>query len=121
MNTLGIQVQTLPQTGSYVVNVTGSLDMKTAMDLEQKCNSLLDRREEVLVLDFSKVDYINSQGLAVLLQLQKILSPKGGGIMVTGLNDRVEKVFVTTGVHKVVALYPSVDEALAQDPLFHKR
>ena len=41
--------------------------------------------------------------------------------MVCGLIDRVKKVFLTTGVNKVISLYTNVQDALANDPLFQAR
>lgn len=121
MSMFGIQVQALSQLGNFLLTISGSLDMRTAMDLEQKCSELLVKKDEKLILDFTRVDYINSQGLAALLQLQKTLNAKGGGVVVASLSERVEKVFIATGVHKVISLYGSVADALAQDSLFQKR
>ncbi len=120
MDTFGIKVETLTRPGTYLVKPRGSIDMKTAPELEQACERLLTSGEERLLFDFAEVEYINSQGLGVLLQLQKSLSVKGGGVMVAGLSDRVKKVFETTGIHKVMNLYDRPKDALMQDQLFRE-
>jgi anti-anti-sigma factor len=120
MQTFGVQIENLPRAGSYLVKAQGSIDMKTAPELELACERLLVRGEERLLFDFTNVEYINSQGLGVLLALQKSLSAKGGGVTVAGLSERVRKVFETTGIHKVMNLYDRPKDALAQDQLFRE-
>ena len=120
MYVFAIQIQNLPRADSFLVKAQGSIDMKTAPELEAACNRLLSKGEERLLFDFSNVEYINSQGLGVLLHLQKVLSAKGGGVTVAGLSDRVKKVFLTTGIHKILNLYEDTSEALAHDQLFRE-
>jgi len=120
MNAFSVQVQNLPGIGRYRVTATGAIDMKTAPELEAACQRLLSQGDTRLLLDFSGVEYINSQGLGVILQLQKQLSVRSGGVAVAGLNERVKKVFTMTGVHKVVSLYEDAQDALDQDELFKK-
>ena len=51
---------------------------------------------ETLTFDFSKLAYISSAGLRVLLSAHKTMSPKGG-MKVTNVNDIVQEVFEVTG------------------------
>ncbi len=120
MNPFAIAVQRLPRPDSYMIKVAGSVDMKTAIELEQACNRLITTGEERLLFDLSTLEYINSQGLAVLLELQKQLSSKHGGVVVGGSTDRVKKVLMATGIYKVVTLYDNPAEALSRDELFTK-
>jgi len=120
MQAFGIQIETLPGTGNSLVKAQGSIDMKTAPELEQACERLMARGEMRFLFDFTQVEYINSQGLGVLLYLQKALTAKGGGVTVAGLSDRVRKVFETTGIHKVLNLYDRPTDALTQDQLFRE-
>lgn len=118
MDAFGIQIENLTRPGTYLVKIRGAIDMKTAPELEHACERLLVRNDARLLFDFSNVEYINSQGLGVLLQLHKTLSDGGGGVTVAGLSERVKKVFETTGIHKIMNLYDHPQDALAQDQLF---
>lgn len=120
MDKFSVEVRNLPGRGCYWVLTSGAVDMKTAPELEAACRRLMLRGEARLLLDFAGVDYINSQGLGVILQLQKQLGDQSGGLVVAGLQDRVKRVFTMTGVHKVIALYDNAKDALEQDELFDR-
>jgi anti-sigma B factor antagonist len=120
MNGFSVQIQNLPRPDSYLVKTVGSVDMKTAQELESACEALLSKGQERLLFEFSGLDYINSQGLGVLLSLQKQLSAKGGGVVVVGMTERVKKVFITTGVRSLIRTYEDTQEALTTDKLFRE-
>ncbi len=73
----------------------GRLDTVTAPELEAELKASLDDAES-LVLDFSKLDYISSAGLRVLLSAHKVMAGKGG-MKVTHVNEIVAEVFEVTG------------------------
>ena len=77
------------------IALEGRLDTMTAPELEAELNQSLDG-VETLTLDFSKLDYISSAGLRVLLSAHKIMSGKGG-MKVTHVNEIVQEVFDVTG------------------------
>ncbi len=77
------------------IALEGRLDTMTAPELEAELNQSLDG-VETLTLDFSKLDYISSAGLRVLLSAHKIMSGKGG-MKVTHVNEIVQEVFEVTG------------------------
>ncbi len=73
----------------------GRLDTVTAPELEKELKESLDGAER-LILDFSKLDYISSAGLRVLLSAHKMMVGKGG-MKVTNVNEIVAEVFEVTG------------------------
>ena len=73
----------------------GRLDTTTAPELEQELKGSMDGAE-TLVLDFSKLDYISSAGLRVLLSAHKTMNAKGG-MKVINVNEIVKEVFDVTG------------------------
>lgn len=82
--------------------VAGRLDTVTAPELEKELQSSLESAE-TLTLDFSKLDYISSAGLRVLLSAHKVMSRKGG-MKVTGANEVVREVFDVTGFADILTL-----------------
>ena len=77
------------------INLEGRLDTMTAPELEAELNQSLGSVNE-LIFDFSKLDYISSAGLRVLLSAHKAMSGKGG-MKVTNVNEIVQEVFEVTG------------------------
>ena len=81
--------------GALEIALEGRLDTMTAPELEAELNSSL-KSADSLVLDFSKLNYISSAGLRVLLSAHKIMSGKGG-MKVKNVNEIVQEVFDVTG------------------------
>ena len=73
----------------------GRLDTTTAPQLENELKDALDKAD-TLVLDFSKLEYISSAGLRVLLSAQKVMTYKGG-MTIRHVNDAIMEIFEVTG------------------------
>ena len=84
------------------IALEGRLDTMTAPELEAELNQSLANAES-LTLDFSKLDYISSAGLRVLLSAHKVMSAKGG-MKVTNVNEIVSEVFEVTGFADILTI-----------------
>lgn len=67
----------------------------------------------IILLDFTKVDYINSSGIALVIQLMIEASGAGQKVYAFGLSPHFTKVFTMVGITKYAGLFPSQSEALA--------
>ncbi len=85
------------------VAVEGRLDTVTAPDLEAELKVALDGAKE-LVMDFTKLEYISSAGLRVLLSAFKKMDAKGGKMKVTNINEMVREVLDVTGLMSVLTV-----------------
>ena len=68
---------------------------------------------KLVLLDFSKVDYINSSGIALVIQMMIEASDSAQKIYAFGLSAHFTKVFTMVGIPNYAQLYSSQDEALA--------
>ena len=87
---------------SLAVAVEGRLDTTTAPELEAKLKKSMESAES-LVLDFSKLEYISSAGLRVLLAAHKTMSGKGG-MKIIHANEIVREVFDVTGFSDILTI-----------------
>ncbi len=82
------------------IELVGRLDTTTAPELDEEVKNALDGVEK-LVFDFTKLEYISSAGLRVLLAAHKIMS-KQGEMILTNVNDDVKEVFEITGFVEIL-------------------
>lgn len=68
--------------------------------------------ERALVLDFSRVDYISSVGLRVLMMASKQLRARGGRIAIAALQPAVREILEIARFQHVVEIFPTLQEAL---------
>ncbi len=80
----------------------GRLDTITAPELEAELKKSLGDAE-TLCLDFTKLDYISSAGLRVLLSAHKVMSAKGG-MKIVNVNEIVKEVFEVTGFADILTI-----------------
>ena len=87
---------------ALTIALEGRLDTTTAPELEQELKNSFDGID-ALTLDFSKLDYISSAGLRVLLSAHKAMSAKGG-LKVIHVNEIVNEVFEVTGFSDILTI-----------------
>jgi anti-sigma B factor antagonist len=68
---------------------------------------------KLILLDFTKVDYINSSGIALVIQLLIEASNSGQKVAAFGLSPHFVKVFTMVGITKYAGLFPGQAEAIA--------
>ena len=80
---------------ALTIALAGRLDTTTSPELEETLAASLDG-VTALVFDFTKLDYLSSAGLRVLLSAQKRMN-KQGTMKLVHVNDAVKEVFEITG------------------------
>ena len=83
-----------------LIFVEGRLDTVTAPQLEEDVKSSLEGIT-VLTVDLSKLDYISSAGLRVMLSMQKRMNEQGS-MTVRGVNETVAEIFEVTGFSDIL-------------------
>ncbi len=73
---------------------------------------LPDTAKKILV-DFSNVEYLNSSGIALVIQMMIAASKKGQSIQTFGLTPHFQKVFTMVGMTKYTKLHPDEQAACA--------
>jgi anti-sigma B factor antagonist len=72
------------------------------------------RREgaPTMILDFSGVPYLDSSGLGCLVSAYTSCSKAGRRVALTGVNQRVRKVFEITKVEQIFLMFPTLADAI---------
>jgi anti-anti-sigma factor len=76
----------------------GSIDTRSALDLERKVLELLSGGARQFAVDFSGVQLITSAGLRVLIMLARRLQAVEGELVLCALTDQVKTVFEIAGL-----------------------
>lgn len=76
-------------------------------------HSLPKDKTKIILLDFTKVDYINSSGIALVIQMLIEAANSGQKVYAYGLSPHFTKVFTMVGITKYAGLFPDQNAALA--------
>lgn len=75
------------------IRLSGRLDAESAPEVERRVRRALDEGRRRLLFDLSRLDYISSAGLRVILMALKTLGPRGGRVVLCGPTAHVREVF----------------------------
>jgi anti-sigma B factor antagonist len=96
-----------------VIAVGGEVDVYTAPQLRDTITELVGAGAYRLVVDLSRVEFLDSTGLGVLVGGLKKVKAHDGSLDLVCTSERLLKIFTITGLAKVFTIHDSTDAALA--------
>lgn len=98
--------------GTTVLSVAGELDVSAAPVLSEKLNELIRTGTGDVVVDLKRVSFVDSTGLAVLLNgLRRLTRARRRMAVVIG-NSAVRRAFEVTRLHWTFDVFDDVESAL---------
>ena len=97
---------------SYVVALTGEVDMYEAPALERDLAKIARRGGRRVIVDFSSADFIDSTVLALLVREVERLRPAGGDLLVVSSDPRILRAFRITGLDGMFTIEPNLEQAV---------
>jgi anti-anti-sigma factor len=94
-----------------IIRLTGLLDAFSEATFRKVLGKLIDEAPANMILDLSKIDFVDSSGLGALVQLVKKAQTAGGLLQIVS-NPRVTQTVKLVRLEKFLSLQPSVDAAL---------
>jgi anti-anti-sigma factor len=91
----------------------GRIDTLAADEVDKTLQSAVVGGNNKIVVDMSKVDYINSSGLRALAAALVKCRDEGGDMKLAALNERVARVFEIIGFDILMSLHDTSDAAVA--------
>jgi anti-sigma B factor antagonist len=96
-----------------VLPLEGEIDLHVSPRVAASLEAMIADKPPRIVIDLSRVNYIDSSGLAVLVEAMQNVEEYGGKFAVAGLQESVRSIFETARLDQVFLIYPHVDAALA--------
>jgi anti-sigma B factor antagonist len=96
-----------------VLEVGGEVDVYTAPRLRERLVELVEAGARKVIVDLSRVEFLDSTGLGVLVGALKRLRAAGGTLALVCGHERLLKIFRITALDRVFALYDTVEAATA--------
>ena len=91
----------------------GRLDSGNAGSFESVVMGHIRSGERRLIVDFSRLDFISSSGMRVLLIAAKALQASKGTLVLCSMKDHIEEVFQISGFSQIIPIEQSRETALA--------
>lgn len=89
--------------GCLTISMPRELDHHSAEQLRMEADLLIDSyRVRSLVFDFSGTEFMDSSGIGVLIGRCRNMNYCGGRVKAQHMNDRIQKIFRISGLHKLM-------------------
>jgi anti-sigma B factor antagonist len=97
--------------GTKVVSASGAIDALTAPAVRDAINSVLEGGPQALVIDLTRVDFLGSVGLEILVTTRQAVAETTPVIVVAD-GPITRRPIELTGVDEFLPLYPTLSAAL---------
>jgi stage II sporulation protein AA (anti-sigma F factor antagonist) len=97
------------QDGRLTVALTGEIDHHCAKNYIQSIEAKIEAYiPQICVLDFQEVSFMDSSGIAVVINALRSMTRIEGQLLLTGLSEQPMKVFRASGIDQLVEIREAV-------------
>jgi anti-sigma B factor antagonist len=96
-----------------VLPLKGEIDLHVSPVVTASLNAMIEKKPDRMVIDLSEVTYIDSAGLAALIQAMQKVEAYGGKFSLAGLQETVRSIFEISRLDQVFQIFPDTVAALA--------
>ena len=107
-----LKVRSRREGGAIVLSAEGEVTVFSSPALREVLRRAADEKPGRLVLDLSQTSYIDSSGVATLVEALQSVNRHKGQLVLAGMNDRVRGVFEIARLDTVFRIASDVQEAL---------
>ncbi len=98
---------------NLIVKITGDIDHHSSGEIRDKVEKDFSRENAKNILfDFSNVSFMDSSGIGMIIGRYKHIEQLGGKVFACCIRDDIKRIFMISGLHKLINMYSSIDEAL---------
>jgi stage II sporulation protein AA (anti-sigma F factor antagonist) len=98
-----VTVKVEDKEGVLVAWLSGELDHHTADTVRTELDTALNRRRGgKVVLDMSRLTFMDSSGIGVVLGRYKKVKDAGGRLSVRGLSDKMDRILRLAGIYTII-------------------
>ena len=108
-----MQIKEVENNGVTILVIEGDIDLNSSPQMRTKFGELIQRQAVKIVINFGKVDYIDSSGLATLVEMLQRLKKSQGQMRLAHMSEKVKNLFEVTKLDKLFRIYNSEVEAMA--------
>ena len=98
--------------GLTVCHIDGEVDINSSPDIKKSFDKLISKKTPKVVINLSKVAYVDSSGLATLVEILKNMRTYGGRMRLANLSPKIKSLFEITKLEKLFDIQPTEEDAV---------
>jgi anti-sigma F factor antagonist len=109
-----MQVKVSSRGSNIIVSLIGELDHHSAQVVRNKIDAeIVKASTKAVVIDFSKITFMDSSGIGVVVGRYKNLKELNGYLVLVGLSPQIKRIFEMSGILRQIRVFDSIDMAIS--------
>lgn len=111
---LALQVILKKNGRTLIAQLIGELDHHSAVEVRETLeNAIKSKAIQNLIFDFSKLNFMDSSGIGVIIGRYKLIKALGGTVNVVCANRQMDRLMTMSGLKKLIDVYSDLDQAIS--------
>ena len=95
-----------------IVTISGRLVATDAPEARENLKAIVEAGNGKLIIDLSRVSFIDSSGLSVLISAFKLIRAKDGRMLLSGISKNVQTLLELTRLSEIFEMFASTEAAV---------
>ncbi len=110
--TMGVQIDTRIRNDAHIIDVDGEVDLYSSPAMRKQIfETIKQHRPKVIVIELTQVSYMDSSGIATLVEGLQLSKEYKTRFKLVGLSQHVLEVFQLARLERVFEIYSTEDDA----------
>jgi anti-anti-sigma factor len=101
-----------PSDGLYVLSLTGEMDIASAPELAVRLETLNSAESQHVIVDLSRLTFIDSSGINALVVAAKAIKAEGGEMTLVAPTPHTQRIFEIVHLSDVLSIEESLEAAV---------
>ena len=107
-----IEIKTRQVNDATILSPLGEIDLSRAPSFRTHISSVQSQRPKKLIIDLSGVPYMDSSGVATLVEAMQNARRNGGKLVLCAMHDKVRSIFEIARLDMVFTIVKTTDDGL---------
>jgi anti-sigma B factor antagonist len=97
---------------AVIVDLAGEIDMNSSTHLREQLLEILHKKPRLTIINLEQVTFMDSSGLAVLIEMMQITNRQATQLKIVALNERIRSIFEISRLDSIFSIYDTEEEAI---------
>lgn len=107
-----MQVEVNKQGDAVIISVSGDVDLYSSPEVRKAITRQCKKKVPVIVINLAEVDYMDSSGVATLVEGLQLTGKYKGNFRIAGLQPAVREVFELARLDRVFPIFENNEQAI---------
>ena len=107
-----MRINSEEKNGISIFRINGDIDLESSPEVKKFFDRIAAEKKDKIVINLKDVSYVDSSGLATLVEILKNLRTYGGKLKLTNLSEKVKGLFEITKLDKLFDISAEEESAL---------